>query len=331
MKISLVTPLYRSAPYIEELHRRSCAAIAATGASTHEFVFVNDASPDDSLAIAKSIATRDPGTLVIDLSRNFGQHRAIMTGLAHATGDYVFVMDSDLEEEPEWITSFYARMHETPCDVVYGVRTNMKRGWLYTAGRSLFHWTLDRLSGVQFPANITTARIMSRRYLDALLQFKEREIFLGGLWHVTGFTQLAVPVIKEDRSETTYTMSRIFALAINAVTGFSTRPLIGISILGLSVSAIGLGFLAWVIAKKLFFGVSIEGWASVMAAVLVIGSLQLLVLGIIAIYLAKIFIEVKQRPITVIRDIFRGSAIVTDAAESCRTADGGKPAISRAP
>jgi len=316
MKISVVTPLYNSAPYIEELHRRTVAAIRAAGTDEHEIVFVNDGSPDDSLAVAMAIAAGDAGVVVIDLSRNFGQHRAIMTGLAHTTGDLVFVMDSDLEEEPEWITLFHQKMREAPCDVVYGVRTNMKGGRLYTLGRATFYRMLDILSGVHFPANIATARLMSRRYLDALLQFKEREIYLGGLWHVTGFTQLPVPIIKEDRSPTSYTPARILGLAVNAATGFSTRPLVAISVLGLVVAAVGIGFLAWVLVKKLAWGVDIPGWASVMAAVLLIGSLQLLVLGIIAIYIAKIFIEVKQRPLTIVREIHRNSGDAGMAARA---------------
>ena len=138
MKISVVTPLYKSEAYLEELHRRCVSAIKATGAAAYEILFVNDASPDRSLETAKRIADHDPNVTVIDLSRNFGQHRAVMTGLEHATGDFVFVMDSDLEDEPEWITLFHREMTARACDVVFGVNNNLKGGWLYACARTVF-------------------------------------------------------------------------------------------------------------------------------------------------------------------------------------------------
>ena len=312
MRISVVTPLFNSAPYIEELYRRSVASIGEAGASEYEIVFVNDGSPDGSLSVAEAIASRDPNVVIIDLSRNFGQHRAIITGLSYARGDFVFVMDSDLEEKPEWIALFYREMKNRPCDVVYGVRTNMKVGFLYTFGRAFFYRVLDALSGVHFPANITNARLMTRRYVDALMQFKEREIYLGGLWHVTGFIQLPVDVVKEDTSPSSYTTRRLFALAINAITGFSTRPLIAISLIGLAIAVAGVAYLIWIIANRLIYNISIPGWASVMSVMLLIGSLQLIVSGIIAIYISKIFLEVKQRPLTIIKDI-KGGGVPTSS------------------
>jgi putative glycosyltransferase len=122
MKISVVTPLYRSAEHVAELHARTAAAVQAAGATEHEIVLVNDGSPDDSLAEARKAAAGDPNIVILDLARNYGQHKAIMAGLAYATGDYVFIMDSDLEEAPEWIVLFFRELTARQCDLVYGIR-----------------------------------------------------------------------------------------------------------------------------------------------------------------------------------------------------------------
>ena len=135
MKISVVTPLFRTAAHVEELHARCAAAVRAAGATEYEIVFVNDGSPDASLAEAKKAAARDTNVVVVDLARNYGQHKAIMTGLAYATGDYVFVMDSDLEEAPEWIALFHRELTAKQCDVAYGI-SNLDRGLAYSLRRN---------------------------------------------------------------------------------------------------------------------------------------------------------------------------------------------------
>lgn len=305
MKISVVAPLYRSAPYIVELHRRAVIAVAETGADTYEIILINDGSPDDSLEIAKRVASRDPNVVVVDLSRNFGQHRATMTGLAQSTGDYVFVLDSDLEDEPEWLSEFFRQLTTHKCDVVYGINNNLKGGWLYTQARGLFYQVLNTLSSIPLPPNVCSARLMSRRYVNALLQFPERELFMAGIWHMAGFSQLPLEVVKQSTSPSTYSTGKLVNVFINAVTAFSTRPLEFISIVGLTLSTVAFCFTGWVLYQKIVFGVAIEGWASVMAAVLLIGGISLFFNGIMAIYIAKIFLEVKQRPRSIIKEIHR--------------------------
>jgi putative glycosyltransferase len=306
MKISVVTSLYKSGPYVEELHRRAVLAIGETGAAEYEIIFVNDGSPDDGLAIARGIAARDPNVIVIDLARNFGQHRATITGLGHATGDYMFILDSDLEEEPEWIARFYRELIARNCDVVFGVSHHAKGGAVYTLLRKTFYKTLNLLSSAQFAENACSARLMTRRYVEALLQFREREFFMAGVWHMTGFTQLPVEVVKHDSSPTTYTLSKLASAFINAVTAFSTRPLVAISVAGIALSATAFGYLGFILYRKLAYGVTIEGWTSVMAAILLIGGITLFFNGVMAIYIAKIFLEVKQRPLTIVKEVFGG-------------------------
>jgi putative glycosyltransferase len=310
MKISVVTSLYRSAPYLEELHRRITSTIASMAADQYEIIFVNDGSPDDDLAVARRLAAADPHLVVIDLSRNFGQHSALMTGVRQASGDLVYVLDSDLEEEPEWMAQFHTEMIRTGCDVAFGINVAVaaKGGMPYRVGRRLFYSTLKLLSGVKFPEDVCTARLMTRRYVDALLEYGEREMFLAGIWHMVGFSQLPIAVRKIQGSTTTYTLPRLIALFVNGVTSFSTRPLVAVAVSGVVLSLIAVAFTGWIVVRQLFYGVATEGWASVMAGVLLVGGASMFFNGLIAIYVAKIFLEVKKRPLTTIREIYRGES-----------------------
>lgn len=314
MKLSIVTPLYKSAPYLRELHRRTVDAVKAAGIDRCEIILVNDGSPDDSLDIAVELSGIDPNVLVVDLSRNFGQHQAVMTGLALAKGEYVFIMDSDLEDEPEWLGLFKSELAARNCDVVYGVNNDPKGGWVYTQIRGLFYKLLNLLSPNRFPPNVCSARLMSRRYVEALLQFREREIFMAGIWHVVGFRQVPIEVRKLSTSPTSYSTWRLASLFVNAITAFSTKPLIIISVLGIALSAIAAMFLAYILYQRLVLDAVLEGWTSVMAAMLILGGINLLANGIIAIYIAKVFIEVKQRPRAIVRQIYRAGTTATPTA-----------------
>lgn len=301
--ISLVTPLYRSSAHVEELYSRAVSVIKSCGFKTYQIIFVDDCGPENDLEIATAIAERDPNVLVVELARNAGQHAATMEGLEHATGDLICIMDSDLEEAPEWISDFVSEIELRNCDVVYGVSDAPKKGGFYRSMRRLFYYVLNSLSPVSFPQNVCTARLMRKRYVDALLRFGERQLFMAGIWHMAGFDQRPLKVHKVDRSATNYQFVQLAGLLVNAVTAFSTRPLMIISIAGILLSAVALLFTFWILLRYLLVGIAAEGWTSVMAAVLIIGGISLFFNGIMAIYIAKIFIEVKQRPRTIVKAI----------------------------
>jgi putative glycosyltransferase len=309
MKISVVAPLYKSAPYIEALYRRCVDSIASIESPRYEYeiIFVNDGSPDDGVAIARRIATRDSSVVVIDLARNYGHDRAVMVGLQNAGGDLVFVLDSDLEDEPEWIVRFLEEMLRTGSDVVYGVQSNRKRGLAYRMGRRLFFTAMRLLSDGSYPENTLNARLMTRRYVDAVLQFKEREISIDGIWHMCGFSQVPLKVIKYARSPTSYTTRRLLSIVINGITSFSTRPLIAIAIIGAAMCLLAFTYTALIVVQRVLYGVHVDGWASIMAAVLTIGGLTIFCNGVIAIYIAKIFLEVKQRPLAIVKEVYQGN------------------------
>jgi putative glycosyltransferase len=326
MKISVVAPLYKCAPYIEPLYRRCVDSILSIGGADYEIIFVNDGSPDEGVAIARRIATLDPNVVVVDLARNYGQHRAIMVGMENATGDLVFVMDADLEDEPEWIVRFHEEMARSGCDVVYGVQSRKKGGLAYRSGRHLFFLMMRLLTGATFPENTINARLMSRRYVNAVLQFRERAIYIDGIWEMCGFSQLPLKVARHDCSPSTYSLSRLLSLAINGVTSFSTRPLIGIAAIGMVVCLLAFAFTTFIVAQKLLYGIPVEGWPTIMAAILTIGGVTIFCNGIMAIYLAKIFVEVKQRPLATVKEIYR----VRRPVEPLRQRTMGKPRQKKA-
>ena len=193
VRVSVVTSMFRSSPFLEEFYARTVKAISAIS-SSYEIVFVNDGSPDDSLAVALRLRERDARVRIIDLSRNFGHHRALMTGLTMARGELIFLIDCDLEEEPEWLLRFHEVLLRTGADVVYGVQSQRKGGLLERVSGHLFYTVVNRLLTDQIPRNVVTVRLMTRRYVRALVQHMDREICLAGLWVITGFDQRALEV-----------------------------------------------------------------------------------------------------------------------------------------
>ncbi|MDR2315991.1 MAG: glycosyltransferase family 2 protein [Pseudomonas sp.] len=304
MKLSIVATLYQSARHLQEFHAR-CSQVAQTFAGDdYEIVLVNDGSPDDSLAKAIRLTESDPHVVLVDLSRNFGHHKAMMTGLAHAKGEEVFLIDSDLEEPPECLLTFAEEMRSADCDVVFGVQEQRKGSWFERLSGGLFWTLINRLSGLSLPANIVTARLMTRRYVDALLGHDEREVFMAGLFHITGFAQKAVTIKKLSTSKSTYTLRRKLSLVVNSVTSFSVLPLVAIFYLGLSIFTFACCYAVYLTIHTLLFSYTLAGWTSVMVSIWVLGGLILSCMGVIGIYLSKVFAESKRRPYTIVRNVY---------------------------
>lgn len=304
MKLSIVTTLYKSSLYIEEFYTR-ISKEAQKITQDYEIIFVDDGSPDDSLEKAVALYEKDSKVKVIELSRNFGHHKAIMTGLSHAKGEFVFLIDSDLEEEPELLEKFWIELHkEKDLDVVYGVQKSRKGGWFEKWSGGLFWKLIDFMSPMKIPSNVITARLMNYKYNQSLIKYKESEIFIDGIWIHAGFKQKALEVKKGSHSETTYTLKRKLSLFVNAITSFSSKPLIYIFYIGLITTFFSIIFILKLVLDKLFFGLAFEGWTSLIVSIWFFGGLIILLLGVIGIYLSKIFIEVKQRPYTIVKNYY---------------------------
>jgi putative glycosyltransferase len=309
MKLSIVTTLYHSSPYLHEFHRRITATVDRLGITAWELVMVNDGSPDDSLARALALTETDPRVVVVDLSRNFGHHKAMMTGMAHTSGEYVLIIDSDLEEAPELLETYWRRMLDPgDVDVVYGSLVRRKGGTVERSTGGLFYRLLNLLSGEKMPVDIGFSRLMTRRYVDSLLRFREREMYIGGLWHITGYDQVAVPIEKTSKGISSYTLGRKVEMLINAITAFSSLPLRLIFHTGLLTTFAAMVLGAFYTIRKFVYRDVLGGWTSLIVIILFMSGLIMLSIGVIAIYLSKVFVEVKQRPYTIVRAIHQRKA-----------------------
>lgn len=303
-EISVVTTLYQSAPYIREFYARSLAQVRELDL-TYEFIFVNDGSPDNALDIALELQRQDSNVVVVDLSRNFGHHKAIWRGLSVCRGERVFLIDCDLEEPPELLAEFAAKFSEVTCDVVYGVQARRKGGLRERLFGSIFYRLFNYLADIEVPANWTIARLMSRRYVDALNQYQEESLFLGGVMSAVGFVQVPITVVKLHKGTTTYTLRRKLSAVLTAVTSFSDKPLRLVFYSGLIISIASFGFAIWFTALKLIFGTPVSGFTALAVSIWLIGGLVILFLGVIGIYISKIFTQAKNRPLTIVRQIYR--------------------------
>lgn len=304
MKLSIVTTLYYSAPYIVEFCRRAASAAKEVAGDDYEIVIVNDGSPDNACQLAIELAQNDPHLVVVDLSRNFGHHRAMMTGLRHASGDYIFTIDIDLEEEPELLPKFWQTMLDTGADCVYGQQISRKGGFFERWSGYGYYAFLNMISDVKVPENALMAKLMTRQFVSAMLEYRERSLFLGGIMAMTGFLQIPYACKKGSKGTTTYTLSRKLNQAIDSVTSFCSRPLYYIFLFGIAISFISFSGMAWLFIKKLLYDNIFAGWTSLMLTLCLGFGLVISILGIIGLYLAKIFDEVKQRPYATIRQIY---------------------------
>ena len=306
MKLSIVTTLYYSAPYLEEFYTRIHAE-ATKITDDYEIVLVNDGSPDAVLDVALALRQRDARVVVVDLSRNFGHHKAIMTGLAFAQGDLVYLTDCDLEEEPELLGLFYAVMNRTKAEMVFGVQKSRKGDLWEQVSGALFWRLFNLLSSHTAAPNQLTSRLMVRNYVTNFLQHAEQTVFLGGLWALNGFRQIPVEVTKRAKGNSTYTLRKKVTQLIDAVTAFSARPLTLILGLGALITLGALGATGLLAARGLW-GVEQPVWSWLLVSLWLVGGLVLTSVGLVGVYVARIFTEVKQRPRTIIRHVYDGEA-----------------------
>jgi len=306
-KISIVTSLYKSQLFLEEFIQRILGALKSIGCADFELVFVNDGSPDNSLGFLKSKQREIENIKIIDLSRNFGHHYALQAGLSYASGDYVFIIDNDLETAPEILIDFYNKIKsELELDVVYGYQEYRKGASFERYSGDVFWSVFNKLSPVNVPKNILTERIMSRQYIDSLLTMNDSNLFLGGMFYWVGYNQVGIPVKKGLRAtKSTYTFSKKVNLMIYAITSFSSKPLEWMFKFGIFVSLFSVLFLTVLGLNKFFFGSSIQlGWTSIVALILLVLGILSTFLGLTGIYISKIYNQVQGRPNVIIKKIY---------------------------
>jgi putative glycosyltransferase len=303
--------MYRSAPFIAEYYDRMTKAAAALTAD-YEIILVNDGSPDDSLQRALALARNDPYLKVVDLSRNFGHHHAIMAGLSQAEGERVFLIDIDLEEQPEWLLAFATEQERSQADVVFGVQQERVGGVTRRNLGALFYKLFNLVSETKIPENLCTVRILTRNFVRALLTLKDRNLFLAGNFAWAGFEQVPIAVKKTPRrGPSNYNLRRTIRLFFDAVSSFSSYPLRAIFATGLIISLLSaLVGAEMAIRKMLHPETVILGFSSIIVSIWFLGGLIIFFLGVIGLYLSKIFIEVKDRPLFIIRKVYRGGSML---------------------
>jgi putative glycosyltransferase len=305
-EISIVTSLYYSSEFIDEFYERILSQVKKLGL-TYEILFVNDGSPDDSGSKAERIAQKDEFVRVIHLSRNFGQYPALFAGFGNVNGNYIFVLDCDLEEEPELLELFYSKINlQNEIDVVYGSVIKRHGGIVKSKLGNAFTNFFDFLSEKNVPKNQAWIRLMKLNYVKSLLKFSEVDTFPAGLFYLTGFNQIGIEISKKYKGYSTYSAEKRFLAAFNAIISFSSKPLIYICFLGLLIFLIA--FLGLCLLFIMYFiGHRFQvGWFSVIASIWVVGGLIIFCIGVIGLYISRIFNQVKNRPLYLIKSIYEG-------------------------
>ena len=274
-------------------------------------LYVDDGSRDGTCRLIEGFAAADPRVGLVALARNFGKELALTAGLDHADADAVVVLDADGQDPPELIPALVAKWREG-YDVVYGTRTRRDgESWFKRFSAAAFYRVMAWLSRTDIPRDTGDFRLMSRPVLDALRGLRERQRFMKGLFTWVGFRQVSFPYERESRmaGRTTFNYWKLWNLALEGITSFSTVPLRLATYVGLLTALAAFGWGVWIVVRTLVWDDPVQGWPSLMTVVLFLGGLQLVALGIIGEYLGRLYMEAKQRPLYLIRAIVGGTPV----------------------
>ena len=288
---------------LAEFRRRLVSTLEQVDAG-FEVVFVDDGSTDETARIIDCMHGEDPRFKCVHLSRNFGHQAAVTAGLRYASGDVTCVMDADLQDPPEVLIRLLAEW-ENGHDAVYAVRQTRRENRLKVGFYKLFYRALTRLSDVPMPLDAGDFCLLSRRVVNEINRLPEKERFVRGLRAWVGFTQVGVAYDRDVRfaGESKYGFAGLIGLAVNGIVSFSDKPLIYVVVSGSMISVAAFLYGAYLIARRLLYGNVITGYASLMSGVLFLSGVQLLALGVIGIYVSKVFQEVKARPTYIVRSL----------------------------
>lgn len=300
--ISVVIPVYRGEECLGELHGRLVAVLEPL---VHDFeiVLVEDCGPDQSWLHIKALAGRDPRVRGLQFSRNFGQHRGITAGIDAARGDWVVVMDCDLQDRPEEIARLYAAALEG-YDIVLARRQRRRDGWWKRTTSAAFYATFRYFTELPYDGSVGNFRIISRQVADSFRDFTEQMRFFGGIVNWLGFRVSSIEVQHDARfaGETSYTWRKLFELAVQTIVAYSDKPLRLAIRLGFLLASGALVGGAVVFVRALLGGIQVTGWASLMVSIYFLSGVILAFMGILGLYLGRVFEEVKGRPLYVVRE-----------------------------
>lgn len=296
--ISVVAPAYNEQEVLGEFHQRVTDVLTKLGCE-YEIVLVNDGSRDNTLALMHALRERDAHVSVVDLSRNFGKEIALSAGLDHTKGDVVVILDSDLQDPPELIPEMLASWRQG-YDVVYGVRTQRDgETWFKKLTAKYFYRLIKKVSRVDIPKDTGDFRLMTRRAVDAVSKLREEHRFMKGLFAWIGFPSTPIFYRRDPRAAgtTSWNYWNLWNFALEGITSFTVAPLKVATYVGLGVATLALLYAAFVVWKAVMFSDPVQGYPSLMAAMLFLGGVQLISIGLLGEYVGRIFNEVKQRPL----------------------------------
>lgn len=294
--ISIVTSTYNSEKEILEFLERSLAAVRSLEVKLRQFIVVDDGSTDQTVELLRSESTKYPFIELIELSRNFGQHEALLVGLSKSKADLVYLTDSDLEEEPENIKTFFDKFVESNADVIYGVQPKRRGNLIERIEGKVFYNFITKILGVQIQTNILTSRIMTKNYVNAVLMYGEKRVYLGGIFTHVGFKQQSLELLKNRYRPSRYSLGKKFSMAVKLTTSFSNRPLKFFSYISalqliMSTSVILLLFLRFLLTSE-----HVSGWTSIIMSIWFNSGLIATMISLVMIYVFEILQEVKNRP-----------------------------------
>lgn len=307
-RCSFVVPIYGDGALAEafcaEFERVMTTHLGGPLPGRAELIFVDDGSRDDSARVVRSLLPRYPFARLVELSRNFGQHVALSCGYAHATGEYVGMLNVDMEDPPDQIPLLLDAIAKGEHDFVVGVRPERGGSGRNRFSSIAFNWVLNKLTGSDVPLNCATLRVMSRRFTDAYNSLTERSRYLPGLEMWLGFPRAYVPIRHQPRRDgrSSYDLGRRVRMAIESIISFSDLPLRFLAWTGLLVAATGFVLTLALVVSKLFFVDYRPGYTSTVAIIVFLGGVQILVTGVAALYVGRILREVQGRPLYVVKD-----------------------------
>ena len=306
--ISILIPAYNEEPVLDKLFTRLANLANETKEYDFEFLFVNDGSKDQTLDFIKDYAATDSRVSYINLSRNFGKEIGMIAGLDHAVGDAVVIIDADLQDPPELIPEMI-KLWEEGYDDVYAKRKSREgESWFKKFTSKMYYKTLQSVTRIPIQEDTGDFRLLDRRVVEALKQFRESQRNTKAMFSWVGFQKKEILYDRDSRAagETKWNYIKLVELAIDGITSFTTAPLRISTYAGIAVSILAFIYLVYLVIRTVFLGVDLAGYPSMMAVILFLGGVQLLSLGIIGEYIGRIFNETKQRPLYLIEEYHNG-------------------------
>lgn len=303
-KISILIPCYNEEKSLFMLYEEIIRVISLLDNYQWEILFVNDGSLDDTLKMIMGLREKDARVSYVDLSRNFGKENALLAGFDYVHGDAVIIMDADMQHPPKVIPDMVRKWEEGYDDVYARRKSRGKEPWLRKKLTSFYYKLLQNSSCMDVLPNVGDFRLLDRKCINALCQLRESGRYTKGMYCYIGFKKTGVEFETQDRAmgESSMSYKKLMRLALEGITSYTTKPLRWATVVGLIVSLIAFAYMVFVFLKALILGDPVAGYPTLITVILFIGGVQLLTIGIIGEYLAKVFVEVKNRPVYFVRE-----------------------------